>query len=87
MQEGVIFSDESGHDSTNQYGAICAVSGPLEELRKLHLRLESVLKTYNKTELKFQKICSSPLNSWTKFEKQIRTVNLDFYGIKKKIYT
>jgi hypothetical protein len=41
-------------------------------------------QTPDETKLNF---CLSPLNNWTKFDKQIRTINLGSYESKTQIYT
>lgn len=54
MEDGVIFSDESGHDNDNRYGAICTVSGYRKNLIGLHNTLEKIIVSFNKNEIKFK---------------------------------
>lgn len=56
MEDGVIFSDESGHDSDNTYGAICTVSGHRKNLIELHKTLEKIIVSFNKNEIKFKEV-------------------------------
>lgn len=56
MTNGVIFSDESGHDGANNIGAICAISGRRETLLKLHNELKKVLEKYKRSEIKFHDV-------------------------------
>ena len=56
MIKGVIFSDESGHDNSNRYGAICTISGPRENLLILHRELETIVSSHNTKEIKFKKV-------------------------------
>src|SRR5690554_859121 len=53
---GVIFSDESGQDNTNRFGAICTVSGRRENLLELHLDINQILEKYDSSEFKFKKV-------------------------------
>ena len=56
---GVIFSDESGHDNDNRYGAICTVSGLRNNLIDLHKTLEKIIGSFNKNEIKFKEVKSA----------------------------
>ena len=56
MEDGIIFSDESGHDSDNRYGAICTVSGHRKNLIELHKTLEKIIVSFNKNEIKFKEV-------------------------------
>jgi len=56
MEDGVIFSDESGHDNDNRYGAICTVSGHRKNLIELHKTLEKIIVSFNKNEIKFKEV-------------------------------
>ena len=56
MSEGVIFSDESGWDNENRYGAICTISGSRINLLELHKELELLIKSYNRNEIGFKKV-------------------------------
>ena len=42
MNEGIIFSDESGIDSTNRYGCICTVFSTRENMVQLHYQLKQI---------------------------------------------
>ena len=53
MNDGVIFSDESGQDNENRYGAICTISGYRKNLIVLHKNLEAIISNYAKSEIKF----------------------------------
>ncbi|TXD48039.1 DUF3800 domain-containing protein [Polaribacter sp. IC073] len=56
MDRGVIFSDESGQDNDNRYGAICTVSGYRKNLISLHQCLETIMTDYSKSEIKFKDV-------------------------------
>lgn len=56
MNNGVIFSDESGQDNENRYGAICTISGYRKNLISLHQSLESIMIKHSKTEIKFKDV-------------------------------
>lgn len=56
MKSGVIFSDESGIDRRNRFGAICTISGPREVLLKLHSELNKVLDSYKRSDFGFSKV-------------------------------
>lgn len=56
MEDGVIFSDESGHDNNNRFGAICTVSGNRKNLIELHKTLEKIIVSFNKNEIKFKEV-------------------------------
>jgi len=56
MKRGVIFSDESGIDRRNRFGAICTISGPREVLIKLHSELNKALESYERSDFGFSKV-------------------------------
>ncbi len=56
MNRGVIFSDESGQDNDNRYGAICTISGYRKNLISLHQSLESIMIKHSKNEIKFKDV-------------------------------
>lgn len=56
MERGVIFSDESGQDNTNIFGAICTISGRRKNLIKLHSELNKVLDSYERSDFGFSKV-------------------------------
>ena len=51
-----IFSDESGQDGTNRFGAISMISGDIVACRELHKELEIVSKENNVNDFKFKKV-------------------------------
>lgn len=56
MNNGVIFSDESGQDNDNRYGAVCTLSGYRKNLIELHHNLEAIMIRYSKNEIKFKDV-------------------------------
>ncbi len=51
-----IFSDESGQDGSNRYGALATVSGLKANMKSLNERLGLILNKYEKKEIKFKVI-------------------------------
>lgn len=56
MEDGIIFSDESGHDNDNRYGAICTVSGYKKNLIELHKTLGKIITSFDTNEIKFKEV-------------------------------
>lgn len=80
MSEGVIFSDESGQDNENRYGAICTISGIRTNLLELHQELEFLIKSNNKNEIGFKKVKGG---SNLKLAKEFIDIGINYVSNKK----
>ncbi len=78
--EGVIFSDESGHGSEHRYGAICTISGTRRDLLDLHGHLEPVIQNSGKSEIKFYKVSGA---EYLNLAKRFIDIGLDFICLRK----
>lgn len=81
MNEGIIFSDESGIDSSNRYGCICTLFSTRENMVALHHQLKNITTS----EVSFKKIKGeSALNN----AKAFLDVGIKYIAEKKiKVYT
>lgn len=80
MNEGVIFSDESGWDNDNRYGAICTISGTRLNLLELHKELELLIKSNNRNEIGFKKVKGS---ASLKLAKEFIDIGINYINNKK----
>lgn len=81
MAEGIIFSDESGIDSTNQYGCICTVFSTRQNMVELHDELKGITTS----EVSFKKIKGT---STLETAKAFLNIALKYITTKKiRVYT